>query len=164
LAGNFRLNWSISNDADHVKSFFFSLLQGSGTLLRRRTNRVLPDPLLFICVTLTCSARFPFINSVLPTKHLFDHDSTMMSYSNSLLFREAGSLINRPVTFRTMASFWHPRTGTTVFLTPLSTTTELVVINLVPQHNPQPDPQFASYGDPSFSQSFLDQFAAVETL
>jgi hypothetical protein len=126
-----------------------------------------PSPslsLLFICVTLTCSARFPFINSVLPTKHLFDHDSTMMSYSNSLLFREAGSLINRPVTFRTMASFWHPRTGTTVFLTSLSTTTELVVINLVPQHNPQPDPQFASYGDPSFSQSFLDQFAAVEAL
>jgi hypothetical protein len=41
---------------------------------------------------------FPFINSVLPTKHLFDHDSTMMSYSNSLLFREAGSLIKLPVT------------------------------------------------------------------
>jgi hypothetical protein len=29
--------------------------------------------LLFTCGTLTCSARFRFINSVLPTKHLFDH-------------------------------------------------------------------------------------------
>jgi len=33
---------------------------------------------------------FPFINSVLPTKHLFDHDSTMMSYSNSLFFKGGG--------------------------------------------------------------------------
>ena len=30
------------------------------------------------------------INSVLPTKHLFDHDSTMMSYSNSLFFKGGG--------------------------------------------------------------------------
>ena len=36
---------------------------------------------LLTCGTLTCSARFLFINSVLPTKHLFDHESTMMSYS-----------------------------------------------------------------------------------
>ena len=32
--------------------------------------------------------------SMLPTKRLFDHDSTTMIYSNSLLFGEAGSLIN----------------------------------------------------------------------
>jgi hypothetical protein len=38
---------------------------------------------------------FPFINSVLPTKHLFSHDPTMMSYSSSPLFGEAGSL-NHP--------------------------------------------------------------------
>jgi hypothetical protein len=45
----------------------------------------------------------------------------MMNYSNSLLFREAGSLINRPVTFCTIARFWHPRTGITAFLLHLST-------------------------------------------
>jgi hypothetical protein len=63
-----------------------------------------------------------------------------------------------------MAGFWHPRTGTTAFLTPQPTTTELVVLNLVPQHDPESDPQFASYGDPGLPQTFLDQFAAVETL
>ena len=29
---------------------------------------------LFTCGTLTCSARFRFINAVLPTNHLFGHD------------------------------------------------------------------------------------------
>jgi hypothetical protein len=66
----------------------------------------------------------------------------MMSYSNSLLFREAGILINRPVTIRTIARFRHPRTGFTTLLL-LSTTTELVVINLVPQQDPQSDSHVA---------------------
>src|SRR5713226_773954 len=78
--------------------------------------------------------------------------------------REAGSLINRPVTVRTIARFRHPRTGITVFLTHLSTTTELVIVNLIPQHDPQPDPEFASDGHSRLPQTFLDQFAAVETL
>src|SRR6266436_7306975 len=73
----------------------------------------------------------------------------MMSYSNSLLFREAGSLINRPVTVRTIPRFWHPRTGFTAFLLLLSTTTELVVLNLIPQHDPQSDPELASHGQHS---------------
>ena len=85
----------------------------------------------------------------------------MMSYSNSLFSREAGSLINRPVTGRTIARFRHPRTGITVFL---SATTELVVINLVPQNDPQPDPELASHGHSRLPQTLLDQFAAVETL
>jgi len=106
---------------------------------------------------------FPFINSVLPTKHLFDHDSTMMSYANSLLFREAGSLINRTVTLCTIARIWHPRTGCTAFLLLLSSSTELVVINLVPQHDPESDSQLASYCDPRLSQPF-HQFAGIETL
>ena len=55
----------------------------------------------------------------------------MMSYANSLFAREAGSLIIRPVTIRTIARFRHPRTGCTAFLLLLPTTTELVVINLV---------------------------------
>ena len=88
----------------------------------------------------------------------------MMRYSNSLLFREAGSLINRPVTFRTIPRFWHPRTGFTAFLLLLSTTTELVVLNLISQHDPQPDPELASHGHTGLPETFLDYFAAVKTL
>jgi hypothetical protein len=80
----------------------------------------------------------------------------MMSYSNSLFSREAGSLINRAVTGRTIPRFRHPRTGITVFLQHLSTTTELVILNLVPQHDSQPNPDFASGGDPRLTQTFLD--------
>src|SRR5580704_12747600 len=58
--------------------------------------------------------------------------------------REAGSLINRPVTRRTIVRSRPPCTGTTVFLLLLSTTTELVVLHLIPQHDPQPNPEFAS--------------------
>jgi hypothetical protein len=88
----------------------------------------------------------------------------MMSYSNSQSFREAGSLINRPVTFRTIARFWHPRTGFTAFLLLLSTTTELVVLNLIAQHDPQSDPELASHGHARFPQTLLHQLAAVKTL
>ena len=88
----------------------------------------------------------------------------MMSYSNSLFSREAGSLINRPVTFRTIARFWHPRTGITALLLLLSTTTELVVLNLIPQHDPHPDSEFASHSHSRLPQTFLNQFAAVKTL
>ena len=63
-----------------------------------------------------------------------------------------------------MRRVWHPRTGITVFLLHLSTTTELFIVNLVPQHDPESDPKFASYGNPGLSQTFLDQFAAVEAL
>ena len=68
---------------------------------------------------------------------------TMMTYANSLPRREAGSLTNRPVTIRTIADFRHPRTGSTALL--LSTTTELFVIDLVPQHDPQTNAQLARY-------------------
>src|SRR6266849_4739327 len=63
-----------------------------------------------------------------------------------------------------MAGIWHPRTGFTAFLLLLSATTELVIINLIPQHDPQPDPEFASHRHSRLPQTFLDQFAAVETL
>src|SRR6266436_838757 len=63
-----------------------------------------------------------------------------------------------------MAGIWHPRTGFTAFLLLLSATTELVVVNLIPQHDPQPDSEFASHGHSRLPQTFLDQFAAVETL
>jgi hypothetical protein len=67
------------------------------------------------------------------------------------------------VTVRTIARCWHPRTGITAFLL-LSTTTELVVLNLIPQHDPQPDPQLASHGHARFPHTLLHQFAAVESL
>jgi hypothetical protein len=47
----------------------------------------------------------------------------------------AGRLINRPATVRAIPDFKHPRTGCTALLL-LSATTELFVINLVPQHDP----------------------------
>ena len=78
------------------------------------------------------------------------------------LRREAGSLTNRTVTIRTIPDFKHPRTGRTAVL--LSTTTELFVINLVAQHDPESNPEFASGGGLRFPQSFLDQLAPVEPL
>jgi hypothetical protein len=74
------------------------------------------------------------------------------------------SLINRPVTVRTIPRFWHPRTGIIAFLLLLSTTTELVVLNPIPQHDPQPDPKFASRGHARLPQTFLNSFAEVKTL
>src|SRR5258707_12281843 len=88
----------------------------------------------------------------------------MMSYSISLFLEGAVSLINRPVTVRTIRRFWHPRTGFTAFLLLLSTTTELVVLNLIPQHDPQPDPELASHRHTCLPQTLLHQFAAVKTL
>jgi hypothetical protein len=63
-----------------------------------------------------------------------------------------------------MAHLWHPRTGTTVFLPHLAAATELLVIDWVAQHDPQPDPQLASCSDSRFTQSLLCQLAPVEAL
>jgi hypothetical protein len=50
------------------------------------------------------------ITTVLPTKHLFGHTRTMMSYTNSPRVREAGSLSILPVTtIRTTSPRRHPR-------------------------------------------------------
>src|SRR3974390_852120 len=76
--------------------------------------------------------------------------------------REAGSLINRTVTVRTKPRFRHPRTGSTALL--LSATAELLVIDLVAQHDPQPDSQLASRCHACFPQPLLHQFAAIEPL
>jgi hypothetical protein len=69
------------------------------------------------------------------------------------LRKEAGSLINRTVTVRTKPRFRHPRTGGTALL--LSTTTELFIIDLVAQHDPQPNAQLASRRHACFPQSLL---------
>src|ERR1700678_4028010 len=44
----------------------------------------------------------------------------------------------------------------------LSTTTELVILNPLPQHDPHPDSQFASHRGSRLPETFLNQFAAVE--
>lgn len=67
--------------------------------------------------------------------------------------REAGSLINRSVTIRTKARFRHPRTDGTALL--LSTTTELLVIDLVAQHDPQANAQLAGHRRSGFPQALL---------
>ena len=41
---------------------------------------------------------------------------------------------------------------------------DTVIINLVPQHDPQSDPELACYRHARFPQTFLNQFAAIETL
>jgi hypothetical protein len=46
----------------------------------------------------------------------------------------------------------------------LSVAAELCIINLIAQHDPEPNPQFARYGDPGFSHSFLHQLATIEAL
>ena len=54
--------------------------------------------------------------------------------------------------------------GTTTFPPHLSAAAELLVINLVAQHDPESNPEFASGGHPCFPQSFLYQFAPVKAL
>src|SRR5580658_2548632 len=76
--------------------------------------------------------------------------------------REAGRLINQTVIFHTITRSRHPRTGSTAFLLHLSTTTEFLIIDLVPQHDPQPNPEFPCCSDSGFSQTLLDSFAPLE--
>src|SRR5580692_7222827 len=76
--------------------------------------------------------------------------------------RETGRLINQTVTFRTITPSRHPHTGSTAFLLHLSTTTEFLIIDLVSQHDPQPNPEFSCCSDSRFSQTLLDEFAPIE--
>src|ERR1019366_7912456 len=63
-----------------------------------------------------------------------------------------------------MAHFWHPRTGTTAVPPHLAAATELLVIDLVTQHDPQAVSEFASCSNSRFAQSLLLQLAPVEAL
>jgi hypothetical protein len=84
---------AISNDAGRVKSFFtfflflITELAPHFSAHARSVSFPVFSPHLWHPNLLS---PFPFINSVLPTKHLFGHDSTMMSYSNSLFFKGGG--------------------------------------------------------------------------
>ena len=44
----------------------------------------------------------------------------------------------------------------------LSTPAELFVINLIAQHDPQTNPQFARGCNPGLAHSFLDELAPIE--
>ena len=50
-----------------------------------------------------------------------------------------------------MNPLWPPRTGTTAFLPHLAAATELLVIDLIAQHDPQPNSEFTTYGDSRFT-------------
>src|ERR1700751_310358 len=125
-------------------------------LFRRRSSIAIRVPLR-AQPRVPSSLRYcpPNISSVLT-----DHDEVfeLPGYPG-----RAGRLINRPVTVHTIPDFKHLRTGCTALLL-LSATTELLVINLVPQHDPQADSELACHRHTRLPQTFLHQFAAVETL
>ena len=54
--------------------------------------------------------------------------------------------------------------GTTVLLSQLSAATELLVINLVTQQDPESDPQLSCGCHFRFSQTFPHQFVLIKTL
>ena len=87
----------ISNDVGHCKSFFLRLFLESNTPFRRRTNCVCFWRYCSSAFTLTCSALCVHQLGVAHQSSLRS-PSTMMSFPISP-FREAGSLINQPVTF-----------------------------------------------------------------
>ena len=66
-------NGVISNDAGRFKRFY-SYFFCPRTHLPHGTRIASPWLPCFTCVTPTSSGRFRFIDSVLPTKHLFGHD------------------------------------------------------------------------------------------
>jgi len=54
--------------------------------------------------------------------------------------------------------------GTTVLLSQLSATTELLVINLVTQQDPESDPQLSCRCHFRLPQTFLHQLVLIKTL
>src|ERR1700747_281430 len=90
---------------------------------------------------------------------------TMMSSSNSPSSgrRVAYSGI-RSLPRRIMFSSRHSRMGTTVLLSQLSAATELLIINLVTQQDPEPDPQLSCGGHFRLPQTFLHQLVLIKTL
>jgi len=80
----------ISNDAGRCKSFFLGVSGESNTHLRRRSNCVY---FWSFCSSASPSVAQPwsFIDLVLPTSHLFDHQRPWWVF-RSPFGREAGSL------------------------------------------------------------------------
>jgi len=158
----------ISNDAGHVKMFLLLVFLrsahpsiGAHTPFPRRVIRGNRRSLSFLS---SLSAR-PALIHRFGVAHQTSLRSlgTMMISSNSPRFREAGDLFKWPVTARQdLCSSQASPHGQGRFLPSLSAAAELLVIDLVTRHDPEPNPEFASCGDSRLSQSFLDQFAPIE--
>src|SRR5487761_549238 len=92
---------------------------------------------------------------------LLDHDDLFELPRGSGGGRVAYSAL-RSLQGRTIYRTRHSRTGSTAFLPQLSAAAEFLVVNLVAQHDPQTDSEFASGSHSRFPQSFLYQFAPIE--
>src|SRR6266853_674280 len=62
---------------------------------------------------------------------------------------------------RTTVVIWHSRMGFPA-LPLLSAAAELLVVNLVAQHDPQADTQFVRRRNPRLAHPFLDKLATIE--
>jgi hypothetical protein len=110
-------------------------------------DRLGPFPSSFRCCP-------PDISSVLA-----DHDE----FFELPAPRGGGSPIQgfRSLLRRIMFSSRHSRMGTTVLLSQLSTTAELLVIDLVTQQDPESDPQLSCRCHFRFPQTFLHQLVLI---
>lgn len=91
--------------------------------------------------------------------------ATMMAYSNSPRLDSGTQVANsfgRSLHRRTIVRIRHSCTGTTAYLSQLSTVTELFIVDRVAHHGPEPDPEFAHCRDSRFALSFLYWFASIE--
>src|SRR5438067_1950685 len=86
-----------------------------------------------------------------------------MSYANSPPCGEAGSLFSPPGHCNAGPLL---KSGIPAWASPdlpqLSAAAELLIINLVAHHDPQPDAEFARSCNPRLAHSFLDEFATIE--
>src|SRR5437867_10296609 len=99
-----------------------------------------------ICVQPNGSARFHFIRlGGVAHQTSLRSPSIMMTYSNSPHSgRRVAYSVTRSLQCRTTVVIWHSRMGFPA-LPLLSAAAELFVVNLVAQHNPQADTQFALF-------------------
>src|SRR5215472_13903829 len=130
---------SFSNEAGRCKSFF------SGELASLRHTRAVAFQEPRSCAPVfTRHAQFCVASSVWCCPPTISSVTTDHEDLCELPCRKgAGSLTNRTVTVRTIADFKHSRTDSSALL--LSTTTELAVVNLIPQHDPQTNAQLAGH-------------------
>ena len=88
-----------------------------------------------------------------------------MTRANSLRVREAGSLISLPVTHeRTTTHTSIPARASPSRRPSWAATAELLVPDLIAQHDPEPNPELARRRDARFAEPLLLQFAPVEAL
>src|SRR5205814_1014124 len=76
--------------------------------------------------------------------------------------RQVAYSLTRSVRGRTTVEIRHSRMGFPI-LPQLSPTAEFFVIDLIAQHNPEPDSKFPCGRDPGLAHSFLDELATVES-